>query len=264
MTSEMQPHGPKRLCQKPCLACESAASLLAPTTRRATSFCAILLTLALDSCERSALSDGLPATQDCSTCHGSSVNAAPPKAVNGSSSTTDIGVGAHQAHLIAGKVAGPVACNECHQLPTDLLTHPDPLGRPAVVIFGTKARLHGAVPVWDRASASCTGTYCHGAMLSGAADRSAPIWTQVDARQPSCTFCHGFPPAGNHPNSQDCYTCHGDVVNSDGTIKNPTLHIDGDVQFYVPAPDAGAAGTASTGGTGNTGGAASGAGGALP
>jgi len=264
MTSEMQAHDPKRLSRMPFLSCESAASLLGPTTRRVAPFAVILLTLASASCERSALSDGLPATQDCATCHGSNVNAAPPKAVNGSSSTTNIGVGAHQAHLIAGQVAGPVACDECHQVPTDLLTHPDPLGRPAAVIFGTKARRHGAVPVWNRASASCTSTYCHGAMLSGATDRPAPIWTNVDARQLGCNFCHGFPPAGNHPNSQDCYACHGDVVNSDGTIKNLTLHIDGDVQFYVPAPDAGAAGAASTGGAGNTSGAVSGAGGSSP
>jgi len=255
----MQPHDPTRLSRR--FLTFEGASRPAPTTRCAALFWVMRLTWALGSCQRSALSDGLPATQDCSACHGSNVNAAPPKAVNGSSSTTDIGVGAHQAHLIEGNVAGPVACDECHQVPSDLLTHPDPLERPAAVIFGTKARLHGAVPVWDRASASCANTYCHGAMLSGAADRPSPIWTQVDARQPSCTFCHGNPPAGNHPNAQDCYTCHGDVVNPDGTIKDVTLHIDGDVQFYVPAPDAGAAGAASTGGTGNTSGSVSGAGG---
>jgi predicted CxxxxCH...CXXCH cytochrome family protein len=257
----MQPHYPTRLSQK-LLACESAP--LAPATRRGAFFWVILLSFASASCERSALSDGLPATQDCSTCHGSNVNAAPPKAVNGSSSTTDIGVGAHQAHLIAGKVAGPVACNECHRVPTDLLTHPDPLGRPAAVIFGSKARLHRAAPVWDRASASCAHTYCHGAMLSGAADRPSPIWTQVNGKQLGCNFCHGYPPAGNHPNSEDCNACHGDVVNSDGTIKNLNLHIDGEVQFYVPAPDAGAAGAANTGGVGNTNGAGSGAGGSSP
>ncbi len=177
------------------------------------------------------------------------------------SSTTDIGVGAHQAHLVAGQVAAPVACNECHQVPTDLLTHPDPLGRPAAVIFGTKASLHGAAPVWDRASASCANTYCHGAMLSGAADRPNPIWTKVDDSQLSCSSCHGYPPAGNHPNSGDCYACHGDVVNPDETIKDLTLHIDGTVEFYVPAADAGAAGAVSTGGTGATSTAVSGAGG---
>ena len=205
----------------------------------ATYFEVVWLILAAASCERSALSDGLPANQDCSTCHGSSVNAAPPKAVNGSVSTANLGVGAHQAHLLANSITVPVACNECHQLPTDLLSHPDPLGRPAAVVFGKTARLNGASPVWDRTTASCSNVYCHGSKLSAAAERPAPIWTQVANKQPSCDFCHGNPPAGDHPKLRDCYTCHGDVVGPNGTITNLTLHIDGNVQFFVPAPDAG-------------------------
>jgi predicted CxxxxCH...CXXCH cytochrome family protein len=253
----MQPHEPKRTLRKLPLSCNRATSQLVSTTRR-TAFSGVLLTLALGSCERSALSDGLPATQDCSTCHGSQANAAPPKAVNGSWSTTDIGVGAHQAHLVAGHVAAPVACSECHQLPTDLLAHPDMAARPAAVIFGARASLHGSVPVWDRASASCADTYCHGARLSDAATRPAPIWIKVDGEQRSCRSCHGYPPAGNHPNSGTCDTCHGDVVNPDGTIKDMTRHIDGNVDFYVAPSDAGAVGT---GGTGASSAAASGAGG---
>jgi len=192
---------PRITRRKQPLSHERSASQPVASTRRAAVAWVMLLTVTLASCERSALSDGLPSTQDCSTCHGSKANAAPPKAINGSSSTTDIGVGAHQAHLVAGHVAAPVACNECHQLPTDLLTHPDPSGRPATVIFGAKASLHGAVPVWNRASASCANTYCHGAMLLDAEYRAYPIWTQVDGSQLSCTSCHGYPPAGNHPTS---------------------------------------------------------------
>ncbi len=220
------------------------------TRRRLPLLATLLLTLTPAGCERSALSDGLPATQDCSTCHGSSVNAAPPKAVNGSVSTAYIGVGAHQAHLLANSITLPVACDECHHLPTDLLSHPDPLGRPAAVDFGIRASLHGATPVWDRTTASCSNVYCHGAQLSGAADRPVPIWTQVAGKQPSCTFCHGDPPAGNHPNLSDCYTCHGDVVSPNETITNLSLHIDGNVQFYVPAVDAGTTDTGSAGGGG--------------
>jgi predicted CxxxxCH...CXXCH cytochrome family protein len=213
---------------------------------------ALLLTLATASCERSALSDGLPDTQDCSSCHGSPANAAPPKAVNGSWSTTDIGVGAHQAHLMAGHVAAPVACDECHQVPADLLTHPDPLGRPAKMIFGTNASRNGAAPVWNRASASCTNTYCHGATLSGAANRPLPIWTNLDGSQLRCRACHGYPPAAGHSTSSACYTCHGDVVNPNGTIKNLTRHIDGNLDYDASAVDAGVAGATGTGGTGAT------------
>ena len=223
------------------------ALLLARHPKRAAFLSAVLLTLELDGCERSSLNDGLPATLDCTACHGSKANAAPPKAIDGSVSTTDIGVGAHQEHLVAGHIAAPVACTECHPLPTDLLSHPDPLSRPATVVFGAKAQLYGAVPGWNRAAARCTNTYCHGAKLSDASARADPIWNQVDGTQRSCRSCHGYPPAGSHPHSDACADCHGEVVNPDGTIRNLSRHIDGNVDFFVPVADAGAG---SSGGSG--------------
>jgi len=227
---------------------ESLASLsLVRTPKFVTFFCAALLTLAVESCERSALNDGLPATLDCTACHGSKINAAPPKAVDGSESTSSIGVGAHQGHLVAGHVAVPVACAECHRLPTDLLTHPDTLNRPATVVFGEKAQLYGAAPAWNRATARCTNTYCHGAKLSDASARPDPIWNLVDGTQRSCRSCHGYPPAGNHPQSDACSDCHGEVVNPDGTIKNLSRHVDGNVDFFVPVVDAGAGSTGDSG-----------------
>ena len=54
------------------------------------------------TCQRSPLTDGLPAKLDCSSCHGNKDNAAPPLALNGSTSTSDNGVGAHQAHMTGG------------------------------------------------------------------------------------------------------------------------------------------------------------------
>jgi predicted CxxxxCH...CXXCH cytochrome family protein len=230
----MQLQPSKGTLRKTPLAHERAASAFAA--------CLIAVSFAstLGSCERSALPDGLPETQDCSSCHGSRANAAPPRSVNGSLVTTDIGVGAHQSHLVASHVAGPVPCTECHQLPMDLLSHPDPQPRPAAIVFGPKARLYGAEPVWDRASATCADVYCHGAKLSDAARRARPVWTSVDGRQRSCDSCHGNPPAGEHPRSDACDVCHGEVVKADGTIGDVTRHIDGIVDFYVVPLDAGA------------------------
>ena len=257
----MQSHEQKRSRRKPHFSCKHAQALLSRTCRCVALTWVTLLTLATAGCERSALSDGLPDTQDCSTCHGSKVNAAPPKAVNGSWSTTDLGVGAHQAHLVAGQVAAPVACNECHQVPTELLDHPDPLSRPASVIFGTKANRNGAAPVWSRGSASCTDTYCHGGTLSGAENRPVPIWTNLDGSQLRCRACHGYPPGAGHPTSNACYTCHGNVVNPNGTIRDLTRHIDGNVDYDPSAVDAGAAGSGGTGGTGTSSKVTAGAGG---
>ena len=175
-----------------------------------------------------------------------------PRPSNGAYITTDIGVGAHQAHLLAGHVAAPVSCTECHVIPNDLLTHPDLQNRPATVTFGTKASLHGATPAWDRSTASCANTYCHGSQLSNAATRPAPIWTKVDGTQRSCGSCHGYPPGGTHPSSVACATCHGEVVNADHTIKNLNLHINGNVEFFVQPVNAGIAGAAGTGGAAPT------------
>lgn len=199
---------------------------------------AALLIAILSSCERSSMSDGLTETQDCSACHGSRINAAPPRSVNGSTNTNDIGVGAHQVHLVAGHVAAPIACTECHLIPTDLLSHPALQSRPAIVVFGPSATRYSLTPSWDRGTATCADTYCHGSRLSGAASRQLPIWTTVDGRQRSCSSCHGNPPAGDHPSSSACYLCHGDVVSADGTITNFSRHIDGNVDFSV-VPDAG-------------------------
>ena len=65
----------------------------------------------------------------------------------------------------------------------------------------------------------------------GQKTRLSPIWTKVDGSQRSCFSCHGFPPAGDHPASILCETCHGDVAGPGGTIKTPARHIDGVLDF---------------------------------
>jgi predicted CxxxxCH...CXXCH cytochrome family protein len=221
----MEPHRPTKTSQAWFQSCLLGAASVA-LVRAGTTLVA-LLAFAAAGCERSRITDGLPDKLDCSSCHGSPNNPAPPKAVDGSSSTTDVGVGAHSVHLVGSSIAGPVACSECHRLPTDLITHPDLLDRPAAVVFGAHASSNGAVPAWDRASASCTNTYCHGTTLFGAATRLAPIWTKVDGTQRGCASCHGFPPAGTHPATGTCDSCHSDVAGPAGTIKNPARHVDG-------------------------------------
>lgn len=194
--------------------------------------CGCGLGLELTGCERQPLSEGLPDHPDCSSCHGSVVNAAPPRGVDGATSTDRIGVGAHQAHLLAGTVAAPVACTECHLLPTSLLDHPSFDGGPAQVVFGPLATAAGAIPIWDRNLAQCSNGYCHGGTLSGAETRPGPIWTRVDGSQLVCTACHGFPPGGSHPADSRCEACHGEVVGAGGVILVKERHIDGivDVQ----------------------------------
>jgi predicted CxxxxCH...CXXCH cytochrome family protein len=201
-----------------------------------------ILALCGPACERRALVDGVPATMDCKTCHGGEKNAAPPFAVNGATSTTEVGVGAHQAHVNDGEIAGMYGCDACHPVVTamDGDSHPDPLARGTTVLFGDIAKTNGADPSWDKESRTCANTYCHGATIKAAKSPAPPVWTRVDGSQIRCNSCH----ADNvqdldetHAKHQDykCDTCHGDVVSSDLKIVGPTLHVDGLVEVKMAA-----------------------------
>ncbi|HJX54372.1 MAG TPA: CxxxxCH/CxxCH domain-containing protein [Polyangia bacterium] len=195
-------------------------------------------------CQRSRLGDGLPAKLNCYSCHGSKKNSAPPLAVNGATSTSDIGVGAHQAHVNDGAIAGLIACEECHgEMPTvmDGISHPDPLSGGTVVKFvGPLAQTGGATPAWNRTTGTCTNTYCHGATLPGRFTPAPPRWTKVDGSQAKCDSCHGDVPAdlgASHPRhtAYTCDTCHANVVSAGLTVLDPYLHVDGLVDVSMAA-----------------------------
>ena len=157
-------------------------------------------------------------TTGCDGCHGSAASPAPPRDLAGNQFTTSIGVGAHQAHLNAAALRGPIACATCHQVPltTTAAGHIDsPLPAEVVPALG-----------WDRASATCTTAWCHGS--------ARPVWTQQGGA--TCGSCHGVPPATpNHaPNLpiSACASCHSRSVTPQGSIlfiNGSTQHLDGDV-----------------------------------
>jgi predicted CxxxxCH...CXXCH cytochrome family protein len=143
-------------------------------------------------------------TTSCSACHGDSsravpageelLQAAPPVDRHGSSDTKQVGVGAHQAHLMPGAsaIANPIACTECHVVPTDLLhVGPGP-NTPATLNWGPLATTGGVDPTFDQVKATCTN-YCHGALQTGGSNTS-PIWNVVNGTQARCGTCHGNPP----------------------------------------------------------------------
>ena len=163
----------------------------------------------------------------CTRCHGTSGsgNAAPPRSVGGATDTADVAVGAHQAHLKNGPFRAPVACGECHVVPSrvDDPGHMD--GAHATVTFGALASSGGQTPSWDAAAATCSGVYCHGTTLPGGSlPNHAPRWTQVDGTQAACGTCHGIPPpaSSGHPavsgGATACAGCHPGTVKPDGSI----------------------------------------------
>ena len=169
----------------------------------------------------------------CTSCHGDAtrkgniagtdlnLGSAPPVAPPNAPAYA---VGAHVGHLnptTASAVMGPIACSECHVVPTDVAhaTHP-PTQK---VVFGTLARTAGAVPFWSTGSAGCSTSYCHGNFtFNGIAGANAtPIWT--DTAPLTCTSCHGMPPQ-NHVavpspvTAASCAGCHPKAFNASGSL----------------------------------------------
>jgi len=182
----------------------------------------------------------------CIGCHGSGDSPAPPIDVLGRSDPTLQTVGAHREHLEAlHKVSAPVACNECHVVPTEIHSpgHIDH-GPPAVVFppdAGTLARKDGATPTYDPATATCT-SYCHGSG-AGLSQDTAPTVNRTPKfnggpGQAACGSCHGIPPqTPGHPGATltSCANCHSHSVTPDGNIivnaDGSSTHLNGRVDF---------------------------------
>jgi predicted CxxxxCH...CXXCH cytochrome family protein len=187
-------------------------------------------------------------TDYCAACHGEAtrklpagtptvVQAAPPVDRSGSSDTSRVGVGAHQSHLLpgAGAISSPIACQECHVVPTDL-EHVGPTSTtPASLAWGPLASSGSAAPSYDVASATCTN-YCHGQTLNGGGTLTRPVWTQVDGTQAACGTCHASPPSDTshylHASGKvlliACSFCHPPGYTADAVNREAApLHVNG-------------------------------------
>lgn len=145
--------------------------------------------------------------------------------------------GAHDAHLTAGTLRGPLGCDECHAVPATLLA-PGHLDAPPADVFpkdlGGLAWKFGVTPAFDRASGTCT-SYCHGSGNFGHPDTApglarSPAWDGGTA-QAACGTCHGLPPVdgtvGHAPTvGLPCATCHSSVQPDGGIV-------------FIPLPDGG-------------------------
>ncbi|MEW5799153.1 MAG: cytochrome c3 family protein [Bacteroidota bacterium] len=178
--------------------------------------------------------------ENCTTCHGS-VNAAPPKDLADNTSPTVRSVGAHQKHILGGLLGAPVACKECHAVPTKLYDagHIDNT-QFAEVRFDSTSAMFRSNAVYSAANVSCTNTYCHGNRNGGNLNVTM-TWTDTTAAATACGTCHGdvtkttlaekaFPQSG-HPaiGSYTCVQCHGSVINASMAIINPSKHMNGKI-----------------------------------
>lgn len=168
----------------------------------------------------------------CSDCHGSSDNAAPPRDIEGNSSRSSLGVGAHQAHLSGGASGRPLACVECHQVPSTTISEGHLDGAPAQVMFADIALAHDRSPSWDRETESCADTWCHNPGEQPSA-LSSPAWTDVSDGLP-CDGCHQARPPAPHPVAGACADCHAGVSEDGESIVNTARHVNGIVDVNVP------------------------------
>jgi len=193
----------------------------------------------------------------CTSCHGNptgtgTVAAAPPTGTHAETATTTLAVGAHQTHLQGNAIAGPVACTECHTVPTSVLHANGTVD----LTFGQLSTTGGLAPVWNRAAATCASTYCHGATLTvGGGSVTVPTWTKVDGTQAACGTCHGAPPPAPHVQNAACGNCHPGYT---AASVNLATHIDGKVDVVAmtctschgssanPAPPVGTQGQTAT------------------
>ncbi len=187
----------------------------------------------------------------CNTCHGDFSNSsriAPPRALNGSITSDDPGVGAHNAHLYENDLGDRVRCSTCHTFPSSFYADGH-LGEDnqAEINFGRVAITGGVTPIYNFEENTCSDTYCHGNFVfykdssaypglytadSMVGNNLTMKWTEDDD-DAECGSCHGLPPTGHQPfGLNECAPCHSGVVNNSGDIIDPTKHINGVINVF--------------------------------
>jgi len=175
--------------------------------------------------------DLVPLGGRCDTCHGSAarpgdevLRSAPPSDLAGRTDPAVPSVGAHELHLTLGETHEAVLCSECHVVPeyVHAAGHVDD-GGPAEFVAGPLARLGNRTPSYDPSTNTCSSVYCHGS--------DEPKWTEPRSSEEACGSCHGIPPDPPHPTNTNCQRCHGSVIDAEGAIIAPELHVDGQVDL---------------------------------
>ncbi len=206
------------------------------------------------SCKTAGCHTEAAGPEACNTCHGNLRNPsqiAPPRDLNGNTSHTATGVGAHQKHVADPEVTNPLTCSACHPQIVNF-TDPEHINSTpgAQMQFSALATDNGRLSlVWNRDNATCASVYCHGwfefkktdapdyLQFAFTADamvgkQATVVWT---AENDDCDFCHGLPPTGHIPSTvvNGCASCHANVISSDGEIINKSLHINGQADVSI-------------------------------
>jgi predicted CxxxxCH...CXXCH cytochrome family protein len=202
------------------------------------------------SCNSCHTASGGPTA--CNTCHGNfndPTKIAPPRAVNGDTATTIMGVGAHTSHLYSNTL-GTVPCASCHNVPQSVYSTGHFISPAPVTLQGLASTNIASNATFNAADGSCANTYCHGnftyTKASAAVEDDFAFtdsvmvgnnktvhWTNAGASEAACGSCHGLPPKGHIGYQQfplsSCVSCHSGVVDAQGNIIDKTKHMNGKV-----------------------------------
>ncbi len=180
----------------------------------------------------------------CDNCHGF-LDSDPFRDVAGQTSTDSVTVGVHTSHYASlHGITSNVSCSSCHVVPDAALAagHIDESPRAEVTFDTLATAVHaGALdPTWNRSTATCANTFCHGNFIFNAVTGNDSLWNwTTPASGELCGTCHGLPPAGHitYAEGTSCGLsfCHNGVVNLDNAgnyvIADPARHINGRPSF---------------------------------
>jgi predicted CxxxxCH...CXXCH cytochrome family protein len=172
----------------------------------------------------------------CVTCHGGADNqtGAPPIDTHGVSLVSSVTVGAHTSHVQATHALSfPIDCGACHVKPASIGSPGHIDGATASVVLSTAGTRTGTTPIWDRTTAGCSSSYCHG-NFPGGLGANAPVWTTFSPPQAACGSCHVIPSSagtqtGEHrvhlASAVRCDACH--ATGTTATTVEATTHVNG-------------------------------------
>lgn len=176
--------------------------------------------------------------QNCTFCHGgtSDTTGAPPRDIDGNADPLTITFKAHSVHVNAGADHVAYDCTQCHLKPMDAMDpghwYDNTPGVSEIDFTGGTSD----TGVYD-GGASCE-TYCHstGRGVNGVSHDTDPPATCDSCHNSSATNAAGLDTmSGFHKTHMTtaiggaikCSECHGDTVDANGAITDPTKHIDG-------------------------------------
>ena len=163
-----------------------------------------------------------------------------------------------ECHAVPGSVYAPGHIDSTHRakVPLNGTVAHTVTNEPYTVDYQISQPVYTPSPSYDPATLKCSNTYCHGYFKNGNqtyAPGFSPTWNDTTGVSGACGTCHGDVNApldtlgtryvplttshgGTHPEIANlrirCVVCHGDVVNANFQIINPSKHINGKLNVF--------------------------------